>query len=180
MTTTDARLNAVQIEAVGDLVDTITNNPDAAATVWSASVRWDGAFRSSATVRGFEPIPSDEPAGLGGDDTAPNPVEQLLGALGNCLAVGYAANATVRGIAIDDLRIDLRGDLDLHTFLGLEPDGHAGFRSIDAEVHLRTDAEPEAVAALHAAVAATSPVGHTLQRPTPLEIRPVDQEGPSR
>lgn len=41
----------------------------------------------------FDPIPSDEPAGLGGSDTAPNPVEQVLGALGKCLAVGYAANA---------------------------------------------------------------------------------------
>lgn len=74
----------------------------------------------------FDPIPSDEPAGLGGSDTAPNPVEQVLGALGNCLAVGYAANATAAGVEIDYLKIELSGGLDLQSFLGLKP-GHAGY-----------------------------------------------------
>lgn len=34
---------------------------------------------SHATVRDFPPAPSDEPAGLGGSDTAANPVEQVVG-----------------------------------------------------------------------------------------------------
>jgi len=53
------------------------------------------------------------------DETAPNPVEQLLGALGNCLAVGYATNASAAGIEIDELNIKLEGDLDVQAFLGL-------------------------------------------------------------
>ena len=124
-TTADGHLNQVDLGAVGALVDKIKQRPSAAATTWSAQVRWTGAFRSEAAVRGFAPIASDEPKGLGGSDSAPNPVEQLLGALGNCLAVGYAANASVAGITIRDLRIDLDGDVDLHAFLGLD-DGHAG------------------------------------------------------
>ena len=95
---------------------------------------------------------------MGGSDSAPNPVEQLIGALGNCLAVGYAANASAAGITIRDLRIDLDGDLDLHAFLGLA-DGHAGFSAIRVAVHLDTDADEAAVAELHRRVAATSPVG---------------------
>jgi uncharacterized OsmC-like protein len=127
--------------------------------------------RSVAAVRGFAPVASDEPAGLGGTDRAPNPVEQLLGSLGNCLAVGYAANASVAGITIRDLRIDLDGDIDLHTFLGLA-DGHAGFSAIRVAVHLDTDADEAAVAELHRRVAATSPVGQTLSRAIPVEINP--------
>ena len=50
----------------------------------------------------------------------------MLGALGNCLAVGYAANASAAGVEINDLKIEVSGDLDLHTFLGLKP-GHAGY-----------------------------------------------------
>ena len=80
MTTTT--LNAVNLAAVGELVQTIQDDPTKAQTVWKASVNWKGAFRSEAAVREFDPVPSDEPAGLGGDDTAANPVEQLLGALG--------------------------------------------------------------------------------------------------
>ena len=45
-----------------------------ASTTWRADVTWDGGFRSSATVREFAPIGSDEPAALGGSDTAPNPI----------------------------------------------------------------------------------------------------------
>lgn len=169
MTTAPAKLNDVEIEAVGSLVGAIQDDPGAASTTWSAEVRWLGGFRSEATIRDFEPTPSDEPHGLGGADSAPNPVEQLLGALGNCLAVGYAANATVLGIELRDVRIELDGDLDLHTFLGLA-DGNAGFESIRARVHLDADAEREQLDELHAKVTSTSPVGHTLGRAVPLDV----------
>jgi len=170
-TTTGGQLNEVDLNAVGALVEAIKQRATAAQTTWSAEVRWTGAFRSEAVVRGFAPITSDEPAKLGGTDRAPNPVEQLLGALGNCLAVGYAANASVAGITIRELRIDLDGDIDLHTFLGLA-DGHAGFSAIRVGVHLDTDADEAAEAELHRKVAATSPVGQTLTTAIPVEIRP--------
>jgi uncharacterized OsmC-like protein len=170
-TTTDGQLNEVDLGAVGALVNKIRQRPGAAQTTWSAEVRWTGAFRSEAAVRDFAPIASDEPAGLGGTDRAPNPVEQLLASLGNCLAVGYAANASVAGITIRDLRIDLDGDIDLHTFLGLA-DGNAGFSAIRASVHLDSDADEAAEAELHRKVAATSPVGHTLSRAVPVQISP--------
>jgi uncharacterized OsmC-like protein len=170
-TTTDGQLNQVDLDAVGALVDAIQQRPSAAETTWSAEVRWTGAFRSEAAVRSFAPITSDEPPALGGTDQAPNPVEQLLGALGNCLAVGYAANASAAGVEIRDLRITLDGDIDLHTFLGLA-DGHAGFSAIRVAVHLDTDADEATVAELHRKVAATSPVGQTLSKPIPVEITP--------
>jgi uncharacterized OsmC-like protein len=170
-TTSDDQLNQVDLGAVGALVEKIRQRPSAAHTTWSAEVRWTGAFRSEATVRSFAPIPSDEPRGIGGTDSAPNPVEQLLGALGNCLAVGYAANASVAGITIRDLRIQVDGDLDLHAFLGLA-EGHAGFSAIRVAVHLQTDADDAAVAELHQKVAASSPVGQTLSKAIPVEINP--------
>src|ERR1700723_684161 len=168
-TTTGDHLNQVDLGAVGALVEKIRQRPTAAQTTWSAEVRWTGAFRSEAQVRSFAPIASDEPRGMGGTDSAPNPVEQLLGSLGNCLAVGYAANASVAGIEIRDLRITLDGDIDLHTFLGLA-DGHAGFCAIRVVVHLDTDADEATVAELHRKVAATSPVGQTLSTAVPVEI----------
>ncbi|MEX1092402.1 MAG: OsmC family protein [Acidimicrobiia bacterium] len=169
MTTTTSRLNQVDIETVGALIGAIQTEPAKAQTVWSAQVRWTGGFGSEARVREFEPVPSDEPAALGGDDTAANAVEQLLGALGNCLAVGYAANATAAGIALKDVTISLEGDLDLHTFLGLA-EGHAGYEGIRATVNIESDASPTQLNELHSKVVATSPVGHTLSRPIPVSI----------
>lgn len=170
-TTTTSTINDVNIEAVAGLAQKIQQEPDVAATQWRADVTWHEGFRSSARIRDFAPVLSDEPESLGGKDNAPNPVEQLLGALGNCLAVGYAANATATGIEIQDLQISVTGDLDLHTFLGLDPDGNAGFSSIRAEVSLDSDASPEALAALHEQVVSTSPVGHTLNGAVPVSVR---------
>ena len=165
-------LNEVDIDAVADLVGKIQEEPDVAATKWNAVVKWKGGFRSEATIREFAPIVSDEPGTLGGTDSGPNPVEQILAAYGNCLAVGYAANATVAGIEIKDLSIELEGDLDLHTFLGLK-EGNAGYDNITVKVNIDTDASPEALQELHDKVSNTSPVGHTLGRAIPVKIEPI-------
>lgn len=164
------RVNDVDLAAVGGLVEAISADPAKAQTTWAAHVTWKGAFASEARVRTFAPTQSDEPPALGGGDTAANPVEQLLSALGNCLAVGYAANASVAGIAIDQLKVDLKGDLDLRVFLGLA-EGHAGFDSITANVSLVSEAPREEIEALHAKVLASSPVGHTLRNAVPVEIQ---------
>lgn len=169
MTTTTRRLNDVNLEAVGALVGAIQEDETTAKTTWKATVDWKGGFRSQAHIREFDPTPSDEPTALGGDDTAPNPVEQVLAAFGNCLAVGYAANASAAGIELRGLRIDLEGDLDLHTFLGLA-DGNAGYNSIDVKVHIESDAGPDQLQELHQKVISTSPVGHTLTRPIPVDV----------
>jgi uncharacterized OsmC-like protein len=163
-------LNDVAIGRVASLAAKIQQEPHVADSKWSAEVKWNGGFRSKAKVREFQPSQSDEPEQLGGTDTGPNPVEQVLSALGNCLAVGYAANATVAGITINDLMIVVDGDLDLHTFLGLK-EGNAGFSNISVKVKLDSDASPEALGALHEKVVNTSPVGHTLNRAVPVEIK---------
>lgn len=162
-------LNDVDLESVAALTSACAEDASQADTTWRADVVWNGGFRTESRIREFDPIPSDEPPALGGTNTAPNPVEQLLGALGNCLAVGIAANATGRGITIERLEISLEGDLDLSTFLGLTQE-HAGFRSIHASIQLETDADLEVVEDLIQHVTATSPVGHSLTREVPLTV----------
>ena len=126
-------------------------------------------FDPKQKIRDFAATVSDEPSSLGGTDTGPNPVEQVLAALGNCLAVGYAANATASGIEISDLNIELEGDLDLHTFLGLK-EGNAGYNHISVKVNIESDASKEDLQTLHNKVTKTSPVGHTLSNAVPVKI----------
>ena len=163
-------LNDVNIEAVAGLAGKIQEQPEVADTEWRANVTWKGGFRSEARVREFAPIVSDEPDALGGTDTGPNPVEQVLAALGNCLAVGYAANATAAGITLKDLKIELAGALELHTFLGLAPEGNAGYSNIKVRVNIESDASAADLHAQHEKVTGTSPVGHTLKRAVPMQI----------
>ena len=172
-------LNDVDLDAVAQLTDTIRSDSEVGHTTWASTSSWKGGFRTESSSRSLPAIPSDEPPALGGTDTASNPVEQLLGALGNCLAVGYAASATAAGIELDELRIEVEGDLDLHTFLGLRP-GHAGFSKIEATVHIRARDPEVDLGPIHDHVVSTSPVGHTLAHPVPVEIsyeRAIDPDG---
>ena len=167
--TTDILPNGVNAGAVVAYAQQLQSEAPPAGTPFRADVRWRGGFRNEIRIRDLAPTYADEPEVLGGTDTAANPVEQVLGALGSCLAIGYAAGATARGITIADLWIELSGAIDLPVFFGLK-DGHAGYEDIDVTVHLRTDADPETVAALHADVLGTSPVGHTLQWPATVNV----------
>ncbi len=162
-------LNGVDTDTMKILMRSLERNPEHADMSWGATVTWTGGLRSESRVRQFDPIASDEPEAIGGTDRAPNPVEQLLAALGNCYAVGYAVNASLAGIELRSLEIALEGDLDLDVFMGLRS-GQAGFKAIRANVRLDADADAEAVQELHDTVIGASPVGKTLAAPVPLSV----------
>jgi uncharacterized OsmC-like protein len=161
--------NGVNATAVVEVANRLQADTPADGTPFKAQVRWRGGFRNEILVRDLPPTYADEPLELGGTNTASNPVEQVLGALGACLAIGYTAGAVARGITIDDLRIDLAGTIDLPVFFGLA-EGHAGYEQVDARVWLTSPAPREEIEALHAHVIRTSPVGNTLERPAGLSV----------
>ena len=53
----------------------------------------EGKFRSLNFARDLSPFVIDEPPGLLGGNTAPNPSEIVLGAFGSCLAVAPTSMA---------------------------------------------------------------------------------------
>ena len=164
---TVAPFNGVDISSIVALSSKIQEEPAQGDTLWKAEVIWQNGFRNQIRIRDLPASYADEPEALGGTNTAPNPVEQLLGALGSCLAIGYTANASVRGIQIEDLRIELEGHIDLPVFLGLR-EGHAGYPDIAVKVSLKADAPKQVVEELHQHVLRTSPVGQTLEKAIPL------------
>jgi uncharacterized OsmC-like protein len=162
-----ATFNGVDTSRIAALSNKIEEEPAQGDTLWKAEVIWQNGFRNQIRIRDLPASYADEPEVLGGTNTAPNPVEQLLGALGSCLAIGYTANASVRGIQIEDLRIELEGYIDLPVFLGLH-EGHAGYSKVAIKVYLKADAPQQTLEDLHQQVLKTSPVGQTLEKAIPL------------
>lgn len=153
--------------ALDGLVRAVKDEPDKGQTVWRANTQWLGGFRSQAQIRDFT-IDMDEPDALGGTNTAPNMVEIVLGAYGCCLTTGYAMNAASQGIELEDIQVELEGDLDLNGFFGLRDPDEAwpGYTDVRAKVTIKAkDATPEQIQDLHDRVIRTSPVGSILQRP---------------
>ena len=157
--------------ALTGLISHVKEKPEAGKTIWKASTQWVGGLKSQANIRDFT-VTMDEPTALGGSNSGPNMVEMVLGAYGCCLTTGYAANAALRGIKLDDIQIELEGDLDLNGFFGLQDPNQCwpGYTNVRAKVHLVSDsATSEQLQELHSAVVQTSPVGSILARPIHVE-----------
>ena len=169
-----ALINGLDTDSLMKVVASVKENWEAGKTVWTASTSWKGGFQVETRSREFK-LSADEPDMLCGTNTACNPVEMILQSYGACLTIGYAMNAAVRGINIEDIKIDLEGEIDLPGFLGLEPpepyDKLPGYKSVTARVKIKSDADAKALNELHEQVIKTSPVGVTLSRGVKIDTR---------
>lgn len=162
-------VNGIDLEIGNTIIETVKSNPEFGKTMWRARTYWKGGTKSESEIRGFR-VNIDEPRDLGGTDTAPNPVEMVLAALGSCLVVGYSLNAAMLGIELQKIEIELEGDIDLPGFFGLPSDKLPGYTNIRAKVFLKSTASLEQLEKIHNRVISTSPVGLTLSKPVNLDI----------
>ena len=120
----------------------------------------EGQFRNLTFIRDLAPVVIDEPPHLLGENTAPNPSESVLAALGACLAVGYMANASQRGIVLSEISIDVSAVWGLgDTYEGKV----AGFTAIRVKAHLVGNAPREELAEIVEWANKWSPVANTLR-----------------
>jgi uncharacterized OsmC-like protein len=113
----------------------------------------------------------DEPALLGGDDTAANPVEYALASLASCQAITYRFWAQKLGIRLDGLEVTAEGDLDLQGFFGLDRESRPGFTAVRLDVTPIGPEPAERYRELADAVDEHCPVLDLFANPTPVERR---------
>jgi len=174
VTTSNARLAEERPERLGAIITAtagaVAGNPDAAAVQFRATGTGSGWVATDIASRQHEYV-VDEPASLGGDDSAANPVEYALGALISCQVVTYRFWAARLGIRLDDVRISAVGDLDVRGFFGLDDAVRAGFSEIRLDVELTGPETDERYAELHDAVDAHCPVLDLFTNATPVVTR---------
>jgi len=170
MATTDKTVtNGVDVSALQDAVEAISDDPAAGMFTFRAATEWTDALKCVTTVDEFDHagetvssrefrIEGDEPEQILGERTAPNAVEVLLSALGSCLSVGYVAHAAAMGIDIDDLAIEMEGEIDLRGFLGIDEDVRPGYDTVHCLVSIDADASADELITLRETVESTSPL----------------------
>ena len=155
------------------LADKGKADPKVIRTVKCRTVAEGKKYRHLNYVRDLPAHIVDEPPGLLGDDTAPNPTEALLAALGTCVAVGLQANAVAKGWKINAITVDLEGDINVTSVWGvgdLSPKP-VGLTDVRIKAHLDVDGASAAEAAEVVAHAAKwSPVFNTIQNPVRVSI----------
>lgn len=164
-------LRPISHEGLVNLAETAKANPDVIKSLKVKTV-CEGQFRNLTYVRDLEPHVIDEPPGLLGEDTAPNPSEAVLACLGSCLSVGIHANATMRGITLTKLELELEGDINITGVWGIGDlsEKRLGFTDIRVKVDLEGNATRAELDDLVAHSNTWSPVANTLRLPVNMDV----------
>ena len=163
-------IDAARLAALGDKARA---DPRATRTVRARTVAEGRRFRHLSYIRDLPAHVVDEPPGLLGDDTAPNPTEALLAALGSCIAVGVQANAVARGFGVRGIEVLTEGDINITAVWGTGDLSPKPVGLIAIRVRVRADldgATPAEIAALVQHAATWSPVLGTLRAAVPAEV----------
>ncbi|NAS11575.1 OsmC family peroxiredoxin [Flavobacteriaceae bacterium R33] len=125
-----------------------------------------GVCEEDTTRKETFTMEADHPEVLLGKDLAATPAEIVLHALGSCLTGAMTYHAAAQGIEIEGMESSLDGDVDLHGFLGLNPEVRKGFKGIRVKFKVKSDASEEQLRAL----SQFSPVFDIITNPTPVSI----------
>lgn len=154
--------------AIENLSAAIQANPAVANMTLTARTEWKGDTLCEVKVRNLPPMQVDEPPELGGSNQAMNPVELLLSALGTCQEITYSLWAAALGIPLDGVRVRVRGHLDAHGLLGLDPEVPPGFGQIECATEIDSPADEETIRKLVETVENGCPVLDMLTRSVPV------------
>jgi uncharacterized OsmC-like protein len=141
--------NGIPAAALSELAHEIQQHPEQGYATYGVNVKWLSGTRSQATAlpmqvgdqvvnREFSWL-IDEPKQLGGSNHAPNPQEYLLSGFGSCMMVAYLVGASVMGIQLSQLEIEVRSEIDLAGFLGVNPDAPVPLKGIRYVVRVAGD-----------------------------------------
>ena len=107
--------------------------------------------------------------GIGGPGTAACSGDLLLGALAACAQLTCQLVAAAMGIPIEDIRVDVEGEMDLRGTLGISKDAPVGFQDIRARFNISApQATPDQLATLKEKTEQYCVVMQTLAQPPPI------------
>lgn len=175
-------LNGVDLKALEAAGMALANDPSLAPVTFRASTSWRGAVRTVTDVVDYDiggktvsrrhRIATDEPLEILGTDSAPNPQDLILAALGSCMVVGFVAGATKRGVRLEALTIDTACSFDLRGAFGLDPALPPGATEVHYTIRVHAPGASEAVLEeIHEDVKKLSPNRFHLATPIQLVSR---------
>jgi len=174
--------NGVNVQALLDARNALTDAPAAAQFKWRATCTWKKGTHSHSTVQGFFGLgdeqkhkttfsfDADHPEVFASEDHGATPVEFVLVALGSCLTAGVAAVAQHRGIQLRSVAATIEGAMDLQGILGIDSDVRNGFDDIKVTFKIDADASKQEIEAIVAQSQKRSAVFDCITNPTNVTV----------
>ena len=174
--------NGVNVAALLEAREALTDAPQAAQFTWRATNEWKNGTHSHSKVEGFFGLgeeqshrtsfefDSDHPEIFASEDHGATPVEIVLVGLASCLTAGVAAVAQHRDIQLRSVKATLEGGMDIAGILGIDSDVRNGFDGIKVHYEIDADATPDEIKALVAQSQKRSAVYDIVTNPTNVTV----------
>jgi len=183
MTTTNATVdNGVNVGALLEAREALSEAPEAAKFEWRATCKWVNGTHSNTTIQSFFGLgeeqshrtefsyDADHPELFASEDVGATPVEMVLVGLASCLTAGVAAVAQHRGIQLNSVSATLEGGMDVQGILGIDSDVRNGFDGIKVHYDIDADASEDDIKALVAQSQKRSAVFDIVTNPTNVTV----------
>ncbi len=170
--------NGVNVEALLDAREALTEAPEGAKFFWRASCTWLNGTHSSSSIKSFFGLgeeqshrkeysfETDHPEIFASEDNGATPVEMVLVGLAGCLTAGIAAVAQHRDIQLRSVTATLEAGMDIQGILGIDSDVRTGFDGVKVHYVIDADASQEDLEALVAQSQKRSAVFDIVTNPT--------------
>ena len=174
--------NGVNVQALLDAREALSQAPEAAAFTWRARSEWVAGTHTRTTVQDFFGLgaeqshrqsfvaDTDHPELFASEDNAMTPVEMVLVGLAGCLTAGVAAVATQREVQLRSVAATLTGDMDIYGILGIDPEVRNGFSGIKVTYEIDADASRADIEAIVAQSQKRSAVYDIVTNPTSVVV----------
>lgn len=178
----DSRLNGVNVQALLEAREALTEAPEAAQFKWRASSIWQSGTHACSRVESFFGLgeeqkhrkefsfDTDHPEIFASEDNGATPVEMVLVGLAGCLTAGIATVAENRQIKLNSVKATLEAGMDLQGILGIDVDVRNGFDGVKVIYEIDADASEEEIEALVAQSQKRSAVYDILTNPTNVTV----------
>jgi uncharacterized OsmC-like protein len=174
--------NGVNVAALLDAREALSQAPEAAKFTWRASCEWVNGTHSRSKIEGFYGLgqeqkhkkaftfDADHPEIFASEDNGATPVEMVLAGLASCLTAGVASVAQNRNIQLKSVKATLEAPMDLYGILGIDSDVRNGFEGIKVTYDIDADASKEEIEAVVAQSQKRSAVYDVITNPTNVTV----------
>ena len=170
--------NGINLPAILEARQMLTDAPEAGKFLWRASATWKNgthcyskcekfnAFGEDHPHRQEYGVEMDHPELFASEDNGATPIEIVMLGLAGCLTAGVASVATMRDIQLRSVTATLEGDMDLLGVMGIDPEVRNGFSAVRVVFDIDADASPEDIEAIVAQSQKRSAVYDLFVNPT--------------
>ena len=165
-------LNGIKLDDLAAYTQVITDHPEQAISEYGIVAEWRGGVHSEIRTLnqyiGGKEVVKDvsfhvgEPKELLGNNAYPTPQDYLLGGMAGCMMVGFVASASARNIKLDEVKLTIKGALNLRGFLNVDADAPVGFAEVQFNFAVKGDGSRAQYDEIIAGVQQSSPNYRTI------------------